>query len=119
VTAYRDDKYFFSCRHCGRTWNAAGMGTASRATWDSGRRIGANTGFVASASSNHEDGCATKTPEQRRKTNERDERRWRKSPPVACRIRNDPTHPGLAGAAENAGGTPPVKPPVKLSDDFR
>ena len=98
MTRYRDDPYFFRCRHCGRTWDAGGgIGTWARAKFDSGERIGANTGFVAAASDSHESLCAVKTPAQRRATNRRDEARWAKHPPKASRIANDPQHPGLQG----------------------
>lgn len=87
--------YFAYCRYCGREYDAAGMGTHHRARHSSGQRVGANTGFVMAASDKHESLCETKSPAQRRATNARDEARWKKSPLQACRITNNPNHPGL------------------------
>jgi hypothetical protein len=94
----------FYCPHCGRIWDATGMGTYRRATFGSGYRVGANTGFVASASDMHVSYCEHRTPQERRATNTKDEARWRNRPLVACRVTNDPAHPGLVDALRRAGG---------------
>lgn len=82
----------FVCRHCGRQWDTKGLSRSS----DPARQGKSNaTGFIASASSNHEQACAAKTPSERREANRRDEARWLRDPPRASRIWNDPTHAGL------------------------
>lgn len=93
----RGPQFFFRCPHCGRTWDTEGgvLSKYRRAKFSGGRRIGANTGFVRAASSNHIYGCATATPATRRAVNAKDEKRWAKNPPRASVIRNDPSHPGL------------------------
>lgn len=84
--------YLFFCRHCGRQWNTEGL---SRSGMPARQGKSNATGFIASASDNHEYGCGLKTPAERRETNRRDEVRWLASPPRASRIWNDPDHPGL------------------------
>ncbi len=76
-------QFHFWCRYCGRQWD----------TSESPNR-GAS-GFIVSASSNHEAGCKLKTPAERRETNERDEKRWKRKPPLVARIWNDPNYHGL------------------------
>lgn len=85
--------YRFICKHCGRQWNTEGR---TRTPAIQARHGKSNaTGFIASASSTHEFGCAMKTPAERRETNRRDELRWLRDPPRASLIWNDPNHAGL------------------------
>ena len=89
------DPFVFVCPHCGRVWDATGMGTARRSALATGAPIGANTGFVAAASDAHTSNCERRSPAERRAENARAEARWARSPPRACRVRNDPRHSGL------------------------
>lgn len=85
--------YRFFCRHCGRQWDTEHR---TRSPSMPARHNKANaTGFIASASDNHEYGCGLKSAPERRETNRRDEARWLRDPPRASKIWNDPNHPGL------------------------
>lgn len=95
TTSRTTNPFVFQCPHCGRSWDARGMGTQRRSTLGSGRKVGANTGFVAAAADMHVARCAGRSPAERRAANRRDEQRWAAHPPVACRPRNDPNHPGV------------------------
>lgn len=64
------DIYTFECRHCGRIWVTTG----------------APVGFVKSGYQNHESACGRMTPEQRRRRDLRDVKRWTNKPPRAARI---------------------------------
>jgi len=92
--------YRFICAHCGRQWDTKGRSRSS----DPARAGKSNvTGFIASASDNHQFHCGFKTPAMRRAANARDEARWLRDPPRASRIWNDPAHPGLLDASPSSG----------------
>lgn len=88
--------FYFSCPYYGRQWDASGMPGRNRRKSRSGRdTYGAATGFVAAASDSHVATCAKLTPAERRAANRRAEAQWKRRPPTASRIWNDPDHPGL------------------------
>lgn len=90
--ARTNDKYLMRCKHCGRQWDTQGRSRSSNPARQGKSNV---TGFIVSASANHEFRCADKSPTERRATNAADEKRWRRQPPTASRIWNDPEHPGL------------------------
>lgn len=91
MTATRSPYRFF-CQHCGRQWDTEGRSPSGMPA----RQGKSNaTGFIASASRNHESFCEYRTPAERRAANARDEKRWAASPPTASRIWNNPNHDGL------------------------
>jgi hypothetical protein len=101
MSAFRDNPYRFFCRYCGRQWDTEGRSKSGNPA----RRGKSNaTGFIASASNNHEYGCSLKSPDERRATNARDERRWVRTPPTASRIWNDPGHAGLKATPASSVG---------------
>lgn len=73
--------YNFGCGTCGRRWDMPYGGYA--------------VGFVKAAANTHTWRCARLTPQERRKQNARDERRWAKTPPKNATVYNMPDHPGL------------------------
>lgn len=96
VTARTQDPYVMCCPFCGRTWYTKGF---SRSSLPSRQGKSNATGFVVAAAESHAYGCQSKTPVERREQNRKDEMRWRRDPPRASRIWNDPTHPGLKDSA--------------------